>query len=89
MLFWIMLIVLTGVGVFVGINVIYVLVELKKSVEKANRILDNSGDITETFSNTVKSMSSFAVGISAGSVVVSVIKGIGFIRKFTKKKEQE
>lgn len=82
-----MFIILVGVGVFIGINFIYILQEIKKSVEKVNRILDNSGDISETVSNTVKSVSSLTGSFNAGSAVSSVFKGIGFIRNFTKKKK--
>jgi hypothetical protein len=66
---------LTILLVVLGIQVLYILQEVRLTVHKTNKMLDDTGKITETVSEGVTSMSGFMNGIKTGlSMITSLQK---------------
>lgn len=57
-----------------GVQVFFILRELRQTVSKANKVLDNTGAITESVSRPLSSLSSLAMGIKAGSAIANFFK---------------
>jgi hypothetical protein len=67
---------LTVVLVIIGIQISFILSEVRQTVVKTNKMLDDAGKVTETVSEGVTSMSGFMNGIKAGlSMITSFRKG--------------
>lgn len=69
------LVVLTSLLLVLGIQVFFILKELKRTVSKANKVLDDTGVITESVSGPVSAFSSLAAGIKTGVTIASFLKG--------------
>ena len=66
---------LTILLVVLGIQVYLILGELRSSLQKTNKMLDDAGKVTETVSDGVTSMSGFMNGIRTGiSMINSFVK---------------
>ena len=70
------IIVLTVLLVILGIQVFYILRDLRKTLQKTNKILDNAEDITEGIQGPVTAISSFMLGTKA----VSLMSIVGFVK---------
>lgn len=57
-----------------GVQVFFILRELRQTVSKANKVLDDTGAITESVSRPLSSLSSLAMGIKAGSSIMNFFK---------------
>jgi hypothetical protein len=77
--------VLTTLLVVLGIQIFFILQELRKTVKKANRILDNANSITENIEGPLEAISSVIIGLKAGSFL-SVAK---FIKNFVSKEKDD
>jgi len=75
--------VLTTLLTIVGIQVIYILREFRKTVEKTNKILDDTGVISESVAKPVESMSGLIMGIRKGLEIFEIF------RKRKSKREEE
>ena len=64
---------LTLVLAAVGIQIIRILGEIKKSVEKVNKILDDAGKVTENFAGPTSSVSGLFFGLKTGLKVLRVL----------------
>ncbi len=71
---FIIIIVLAILLVVLGIQVFFILRELRNTVSKANKVLDDTGVITESVSGPVSSLSSVMMGIKTGASVASFFK---------------
>jgi len=71
---FIIIIVLAILLVVLGIQVFFILRELRNTVSKANKVLDDTGVITESVSGPVSSLSSVMMGIKTGASVASLFK---------------
>lgn len=69
------LVVLTILLVVLGIQVLFILKELRKTVDKANKVLEDTGVITESVSGPIAKFSSLSNGIKVGAALVSLLKG--------------
>jgi hypothetical protein len=69
-------IVLTVLLVVIGLQVFYILRELRRTITKANKVLDNTESITESVSAPVSSFSNLLIGLQSGKTVVSLLKKI-------------
>ncbi len=56
------------------VQVFFILRELRQTVSKANKVLDDTGAITESVSRPLSSLSSLAMGIKAGSRIMNFFK---------------
>lgn len=68
------IIVVTLVFVILGIQVYYILREMRKTIMKANKVLDTTNYLTESVSAPLSALSSIMSGLTAGSVVSNLIK---------------
>jgi hypothetical protein len=69
----------------VGVEVFLILKEVKKSVEKINKILDDAGMISESVAKPIVSVSS-SLGSLSG---IAGLLGLIFTKKRKKKEEEE
>ena len=70
---FLVIIVLTILLLVLGIQVFFILRELRKTVDKANKVLDDTGVITESVSGPISSLSSLASGVKAGAAIASIL----------------
>lgn len=73
-LLFIVIVVLTILLVVLGIQVFFILRDLRKTIMKANKVLDNTGDITQSVSQPLTSFSSILMGLKAGGTIANIIK---------------
>lgn len=73
---FIIIVVLTILLLALGIQVFIILREFRKTVLKANKVLDNTNIITESVSSPLSSLSGLASSIKAGVSFVSLLKKI-------------
>lgn len=71
---FLVIIVLTILLIVLGIQVFFILRELRKTIEKANKILDDTGTITESVSGPISSLSSLAMGLKTGALVARLFE---------------
>jgi hypothetical protein len=65
---------LTVLLVVLGIQVFLILKEIRSSIQKANKMLDDAGTVTGTVSQGVTSMSGFINGIKSGISLITSLK---------------
>lgn len=65
-------VILTVLLVVIGIQVVYILKEVRKSMEKVNVMLDDATEVTGGISKSVTGMSGLVEGIKAGLSVVNI-----------------
>lgn len=78
---FLVIIVLTVLLVGLGIQVFFILSELRKTVSKANKVLDDTGQITESVSRPISSLSSLAMGIKTGATFLNILKKNKTVRR--------
>lgn len=85
----IVIILLTVLLAVLGIQVFFILKEFRKTVSKANKVLDNTSVITQSVSAPISSLSSIATGIKTGATFISLFKKILSSGNDEKKKKKE
>ena len=73
---FVVIIVLTILLLVLGVQVFFILRDLRKTVSKANKVLDNTNVITQSVSAPISSLSSIAMGIKTGSSFLNLFKKI-------------
>ncbi len=68
-------VVLTVLLLMLGVQVYFILRELRRTVEKANKVLDETGLITESISAPLSTLSALATGLKTGAAVARFFKG--------------
>lgn len=68
-------VILTILLVILGFQVFLILKELRRTVSKANKVLDDAGTITETVSRPISSLSTIAQGVKTGSAIAALLRG--------------
>jgi hypothetical protein len=76
MVLLLVILVLTILLVILGIQVFYILRELRDTVSKTNKILDTAESITENIDKPLSALSSLALGVQ-GSSLLTVVKLVG------------
>lgn len=71
---FLVIIVLTILLLVLGIQVFFILRELRHTVSKANKVLDDTGIITKSVSGPISSFSSLAMGLKAGSSFMNLLR---------------
>jgi hypothetical protein len=71
---FLVIIILTTLLVVLGIQVFVILRELRKAVGKANKILEDTGIITESVSTPLATLSSLMMGIKTGISAANLLK---------------
>jgi hypothetical protein len=72
----IVILVLTVLLVILGIQVFFILKDLRQTISKTNRVLDNADAITENIEAPLSALSSLALGVKASSFI-TVAKFVG------------
>ena len=72
---FIVIIVLTVLLVVLGVQVFFILRELRKTIDKANKVLDDTGLITESVSKPIASFSTLAMGLKTGATIAKILNG--------------
>ena len=86
---FVVIIVLAALFLTLGIQVFFILREFRKTVSKANKVLDNTNVITESVSTPISSLSSFVSSIKTGASVVKLFKKIISKSDDTEKKNKK
>src|SRR4051812_30982786 len=70
------IITLTVLLVILGVQVFYILRDLRQTVKKTNKILENADSITEGIEGPITAISSFFLGTKANSLlsIISLVK---------------
>jgi hypothetical protein len=71
----IVIVVLSVLLLALGTQVFFILKEVRKTIQKTNRVLDNANMITESVSKPLSSLSTFATGIKISSVLAKILRG--------------
>jgi hypothetical protein len=67
---------LTALIILLGVQVFFILKEFRRSIQKVNKMLDDTGKVTGSVSDGVVNMSGFVNGLKAGiSAIASLKKG--------------
>ncbi len=66
--------ILTVVLSVIGVQVYFILKELRQTVEKVNKVLDDTGEITESVAQPVNMFSTLLTGLRSGSKLVKHFK---------------
>ena len=70
---FLVIIVLTILLLILGIQVFFILKEFRKTLAKANKVLDDTGLITESVSVPISNLSSVVAGIKAGTLLANIL----------------
>ncbi|OGG09881.1 hypothetical protein A2154_04565 [Candidatus Gottesmanbacteria bacterium RBG_16_43_7] len=68
---------LAALLVILGIQVLFILKEIRISVQKVNKMLDDGGKVTGAISDSVVNVSGFVNGIRAGLAAITSLKSKG------------
>lgn len=71
---FLVIIVLTILLLVLGIQVFFILRELRQTVSKVNKVLDNTNLITQKVSGPISALSSLAMGIKTGASFINLLK---------------
>lgn len=66
-------VVLTILLVILGVQVFFILREIRRTITKANEVLDNTASITEAVTGPISALSTIAAGLKTGSVIGSLL----------------
>jgi len=69
----IVVMVLTAILTLVGVEVFFILRELRQTVKKTNKILDDSGLITESIAKPIAGFSGFLTGLKDSANIVKIL----------------
>lgn len=72
----IVIVVLAILLLALGVQVFFILREFRKTVFKANKVLDNTSIITQSVSSPLSSLSSLSEGIKTGASIIGLFKKI-------------
>jgi uncharacterized protein YoxC len=70
----VVLIFLSVLLVVLGIQVFFILQDLRKTVKKANKVLDDTSMITESISGPVATLSAVISGVKTGSSIAKLLQ---------------
>jgi hypothetical protein len=84
---FLVIIILTILLVVLGVQVFFILRELRKTIDKANKVLDDTGVITESVSKPIASLSTLTMGLKTGAFIAKILQGSS--KKHTKDKKDE
>ncbi len=86
---FLVIIILAVLLVVLGIQVFFILRELRKTLEKANKVLDDAGVITESVSKPISSLSSLSFGVKTGAHIANILSNAGVGSKKKKERRDE
>ncbi len=72
---FLVIIALTILLLVLGIQVFFILKDLRQTIAKTNKVLDEAGLITESVSAPLSSISALAMGLKTGASLAGFFKG--------------
>lgn len=72
---FLVVVILTILLIVLGIQVFFILRGLRKTIEKANKVLDDTGVITESVSKPISSLSTLTMGLKTGATIARILQG--------------
>ncbi len=72
---FLVIIILTILLLVLGIQVFFILRELRHTIAKTNKVLDEAGQITESVSAPLSSISALTMGLKTGASLAGLFKG--------------
>lgn len=76
LLIFVVILVLTILLVVLGVQVFFILKELRKTIQKTNKVLDDAELITQSIANPVTSLSSLIMGLKTGANMAGIVKKV-------------
>lgn len=67
--------ILTIMLAVIGVQVYFILKEFRVTLQKANKVLDDTGVISESVSKPVSMLSSLAFGLKGGTAIMKALTG--------------
>jgi hypothetical protein len=83
----IVILVLTVLLVVLGVQIFFILKELRQTVAKTNKVLDNADSITENIDAPLSALSSLTMGVKASSLITVAKLIRSFIGRDDKKRD--
>ena len=71
---FLVIVVLALLLLVLGVQVFFILRELRRTITKTNKILDDTGTITESVSTPLSSLSALATSIKAGARIAKFLR---------------
>ena len=71
----VVIVALSIIFVTLGVQVFFILREFQQTIKKANKVLDDTGVITESVSGPISNLSMLSSGIKAGAFIASLLQG--------------
>ncbi len=71
---FLVIIVLTILLLVLGIQVFFILRELRKTIDKLNKVLDDTGVITESVSGPISNLSTLVTGLKTGAAIAKIVQ---------------
>ena len=68
-------ILLTGMLLVIGYQIVLILQEVKQLLEKSNQVMDDAARVSESIAEPVVSLSGFISGLKDGSKLISLFTG--------------
>ena len=65
---------LTTLLVFVGIQVVYILREIREAMQKINKVLADAGMISESVAKPIAGISGFLTGVQSGARLMRLLR---------------
>ena len=65
---------LTALLIVLGIQVFYILKEIRFSIKKVNKMLEDMGKVTGTVGDSVQNIGGFVSGLKSGLAMVGTLK---------------
>ena len=73
-LLFIIILILTILLIVLGIQVSFILKDLRKTIAKTNKVLDDTGQITESIAGPVTGLSQAIMGIKTGATLANLFR---------------
>jgi hypothetical protein len=89
MLLLAVIVILTLILVLLGIQVFLILKEFRRTVLKVNKVLDDTGVISESIATPVSNLSGIFGGVKAGLSLLTMLKKKKKIRKIIEVEEED
>jgi hypothetical protein len=70
----VVVVVLSFILLILGIQIFFILREFKRTISKVNKVLDDTGSITESVSAPIASLSSVLTSVKLGSALLKMIQ---------------
>jgi len=87
----VVVVVLTGLLLILGIQVYLILQEFRKTLSKANKVLEDIELLTQSIANPIAKLSELTATFKTGAVIASALKFLPFFqgRKHHRREEED